>query len=279
MNYNGYETSYTSYGSGGGGGGGGGGGDASQQSPSGGRRDYSQDTLRPVTVKQLLGAQYADPTSDNPYKIDGATVTQITFVAQIRNVAATATHTVYKLDDGTGSIEAKLWTDRDADDSNDLAKAKLVEGAYCRAWGKLRSFGDNKKIIFVATIIRPIEDFNEIFCHLLDATTVHLYVTRGPPGGANTGAGAASANEAGQQQAGGGSLGGYDLTGYNKVAVRVLRYLREAPQSNEGLHQQDIAAMLGIDTADIARAGDDLLAGGLIYTTVDDQTWAILEAD
>lgn len=170
----------------------------------------------------------------------------------------------------------KQWVDSDTVDQTNPSKAKLVEGAYCRAWGKLKAFGDRRSV--GAQIVRPIEDMNEVSYHLLEATAVHLYFTRGPPGAA---AGAAITNgTAGKQQTtAGGSYGGYDLGGYNLVAKKVFQYLREAPQSNEGLHQQEIAAKLGIDTADVARAGDDLLAGGLIYTTVDDQTWAILEAD
>lgn len=132
-----------------------------------------------------------------------------------------------------------------------------------------------------AQIIRPVEDMNEVSYHLLEATSVHLYFTRGPPGGANTGAGAAAANGAGQQQAGAGAgtYGAYDMGGYSQAAKRVFQCLRESPQTNEGLHQHEISAKLGIDSAEVARAGDDLLAGGLIYTTVDDSTWAILEAD
>lgn len=73
---NNYETSYTSYGAGGGGGGGGFiQGDGSQQSPSG-RRDYTQDSLRPVTIKQILEAQ-VDPGSKEEFKIDGAVVSQV----------------------------------------------------------------------------------------------------------------------------------------------------------------------------------------------------------
>jgi len=153
-------------------------------------------------------------------------------------------------------------------------RAKLVEGSYCRAWGKLKSFNDKRSV--GAQIIRPVEDMNEVSYHLLEATAIHLYFTRGPPGGANTGA--ANTN-GGAAQGGGAVFGKHDLTGYSALARRVFQYLLETPQSNEGLHQQAIAANLGLESADVLRAGDDLLSAGFIYTTVDDQTWAILETD
>ncbi|KAJ4361612.1 Replication factor A protein 2 [Ascochyta clinopodiicola] len=275
MSYNSYEqTSYTSYGAGGGAGGGGFiPGDGSQQSP-GGRKDQQQDSLRPVTIKQILGAQ-PDAGNDS-FKIDGHTVSQLTFVGQIRNISTQTTNTTYRLDDGTGSIEVKQWVDSDTVDQNNPTKAKLVEGAYCRAWGKLKSFNDRRSV--GAQIIRPIEDMNEVSYHLLEATSIHLFFTRGPPGGANAGAGAANTNGGAVQQ-GAGAYGAYDLSGYNPVARKVFSFLRETPQSNEGIHQHEIAAGLGLESADVLRAGDDLLAGGLIYTTVDDHTWAVLEAD
>ncbi|KAJ4296570.1 Replication factor A protein 2 [Kalmusia sp. IMI 367209] len=269
MNYsNNYETSYTSYGAGGGGG-----GfmpDGSQNSPSKGR-DNVQDQLRPVTIKQILEAQ---PDVADEFKIDGTKVSQLTFVAQIRNIATQTTNITYKLDDGTGSIEAKQWNDADAMETSPL-KSKLVEGAYCRAWGKLKSFHERRHIN--AQIIRPVEDMNEVSYHLLEATAVHLHYTRGPPGASNNAGGATSANET-QQQTGGGAYGA-DLSSYSATARRVYQFLREPPQSNDGIHQQVIAAQLGIDTAEVARAGDDLLGGGVIYTTIDDQTWAPLEAE
>jgi replication factor A2 len=201
-------------------------------------------------------------------------VQQLTFVGQIRNISTQTTNTTYRLDDGTGSIEVKQWIDSDAAETNPT-KAKLVEGAYCRAWGKLKVFNDRRSVS--SQIIRPIEDMNEISYHLLEATAVHLYFTRGPPGGASAGAPGAAAGAG--QQAVGGNFGAYDLSGYSNTAKRVFAHLRESPQSNEGLHQHDISASIGVDSAEVGRAGDDLLAGGLIYTTVDDQTWAILEAD
>ncbi|KAF1829303.1 replication protein A, subunit RPA32 [Decorospora gaudefroyi] len=280
MNYNNYDTSYGAGGGAGGGGGGGGGGfipgeGGSQQSP-GGRRDHTQDSLRPVTIKQILDAQ-ADAGSNDSFKIDGAVITQLTLVGQIRNISTQTTNTTYRLDDGTGSIEVKQWNDSEAVDQANPTKAKLVEGAYCRAWGKLRSFNDRKSV--GATVVRPIEDMNEISFHLLEATAVHLHFTRGPPGSAQPAAAMAMGGPGQQQTVGGGNDGHYDLSGYSQVAKRVFHHLRETSQTNEGIHQHEIAAKLGIDTAEVARAADDLLSGGVIYTTLDDQTWAILEAD
>ena len=61
------------------------------------------------------------------------------------------------------------------------------------------------------------------------------------------------------------------------VGKRVYNLLQSAPQNNEGLHVQQIAADLNIAANDVFKAGDELLADGLIYTTVDDETWAVLE--
>ncbi|KAF2267010.1 replication protein A, subunit RPA32 [Lojkania enalia] len=271
MNY-GFDTSYTSYGAGGAGGGGFIPGEGSQQSPSG-RKEFAQETLRPVTIKQLHDAQQIH---EQEITIDGSPISQLTFVGQIRNISNLTTNITYKLDDGTGSIEVKLWVNPENADGPNSSRAKLEEGAYCRVWGKLKIFNGKKHVS--SHILRPVEDYNEISYHFLEATYVHLYLTRGPPGGAAASGGAALNGGYGQQ-AGGGDYGGTDLGSFSAVAKKVFKHLRETPQTNEGLHQQDIAAQLGIDVADVARAGDDLLAGGLIYTTVDDQTWAVLEAD
>ncbi|KAF2202730.1 replication protein A, subunit RPA32 [Delitschia confertaspora ATCC 74209] len=282
MNYNAYETSYSSYG--GAGGAGGGGfipGDGSQTSPSGGKKGYAEETLRPVTIKQIQDAQQP---SEDVFKIDGQSISQLTFVGQIRNISTQTTNITYKIDDGTGSIEVKLWVDQDALERPDAKREKLIENSYCRVWGKLKSYGNKKHV--GAHVIRPVEDLNEISYHLLEATVVHLYFTKGPLSGSGAGTAAIAKTDAyGQQQDsyGGTSMGvganSDELRGLPPVARRVFELMRTAPQSNEGLHQQDIATRLGLDTGVVAEAGDDLLSRGLIYTTMDDQTWAVLETE
>lgn len=210
------------------------------------------------------------------FKIDGALAKQLALVGQIRNIVSQTTNTTYKIDDGTGSIEVKLWTDvvQDPEQGPTNTNPDLVEGAYVRVWGKSGSFNDKRYV--VSNVIRPITDHNEISYHLLKATAVHLYYTRGPLGG-NVAASQGGAN--GGQQKEDPDFGGADMRGYSDVAKRVFKFLRTQPQTNEGVHQQVIAAQLGLDIAEAARAGDDLLSGGLIYTTETDETWAVMEAD
>lgn len=60
-------------------------------------------------------------------------------------------------------------------------------------------------------------------------------------------------------------------------ARRVFQCLKELPQSNEGLHVHNIAAHIRLPVSEVIKAGDELLEQSMIFTTVDDHTWAMLE--
>ncbi|KAF2842245.1 replication protein A, subunit RPA32 [Patellaria atrata CBS 101060] len=273
MEYSGYGGGYstTSYGAQGGSGGGGFMNQGSQSSPSA-NRSHGNDTLRPVTIKQLLDAQQPHP--DAEFKIDGAEITQLTFVGQIRSLSSQATHTNYTFDDGTGTIEVKKWIDADAinDMDTDDSKPKLVANTYARVWGRLKAFNNRRNV--TAHVVRPITDYNEISYHLLEATVVHLHFTRGPPG---TGV-ATTTNNGGyteQQNNYGGQQG--LLTSMSPAARKVYECIRTSEQSHTGLHCQYIASRIGMELSEVGRAGFELLEMGAIYTTVDDETWAPLD--
>ncbi|MCJ1335334.1 replication factor A protein 2 [Bachmanniomyces sp. S44760] len=305
MDYNSYggggQYSTTSYGAQGGAGGGGfmGGSQSGSQNNTASKGNHGKDTLRPVTIKQILDAQQPHP--DAEFSIDNAEITQVTFVGQIRNISTQTTNLTYKLDDGTGTMEVKLWVDSDAvaagnmmDEGEDskvknAEKEKLVENEWARVWGRLKAFNDRRHV--GVHVIRPIIDKNEIQYHMLEATAVHLYFTRGPPEQFKAGAnGAANGAGAPNHAGGGGDTSGYGDAAANgdgangrplppmtQLAKRVYSTLKSTPQNNEGLHVQNIAANSGLNIADVMKGGDELLGHGVIFTTVDENTWALLD--
>ncbi|CAL8578446.1 Replication factor A protein 2 [Xanthoria parietina] len=286
MDYGGgYST--TSYGAQGGAGGGGFmSGSQGGSQPNKGNISQSKDTLRPCTIKQVLDA--TQPHPDAEFKIDDIEVQQITFVGQIRNISTQATNITYKLDDGTGTVEVKQWIDSEAS-AMDLGagggggggknnSSGLVEDEWARVWGRLKAFNNRRHV--GAHVIRPVADKMEITHHLLEATYVHLYCTRGPlePSGGKGANGGGQMN--GQYGGDGDEMGMGGARGMPSVspnARRVLQCLKETPQNNEGLNVQHVAASLRMPLTEVMKAGDELLTQSLIFTTVDDSTWAVLD--
>ncbi|KUJ16194.1 replication protein A, subunit RPA32 [Mollisia scopiformis] len=277
--YNGGNYSTASYGAQGGADGGGFMGGSQQGSQEGGgSKTYGKDTVRPVTIKQILEAQQPHPDSD--FKIDGSEVTQLSFVGQINMISCQATNNTFQIDDGTGVIDVKQWID--SDQLPEHARPLPKEGEYVHVWGRLKAFNNKRHV--GSHVIRPVSDFNEVSCHLLEATAVHLYFVRGPPPGPHDGAmkdgGGAqgmfvdSYGGAAPQTNGGGKQLPAKLSA---TARKVFQLLQSSPQNNEGLHVSMIAQKLSLQGNDVFKAGDELLADGLIYTTVDDETWAVLE--
>lgn len=123
----------------------------------------------------------------------------------------------------------------------------------------------------------------EITYHLLEATFVHLYFTRGPveqlskTAGEQGQYGIQSGGAAGVAAGGAGAGAGQMTANVSLTARRVLQALKETPQTNEGLHVQNIAALLKLNVNEVMKAGDELLNHSLIFTTTDDLTWAFLE--
>ncbi|OAQ69092.1 DNA-directed RNA polymerase I subunit RPA1 [Pochonia chlamydosporia 170] len=242
-----------------------------------GTKSYQDESLRPVTIKQILSAEEAFAGAD--FKIDNSTITQITFVGQIRSVNPQPTNVTLKIDDGTGQIEVKKWID--ADKQDDVKPEQQYElDSYVRVWGRLKSFSNKRHV--GAHVIRPVKDFNEVNYHLLEATYVHLYFTRGPLGGAAANGGESMfVDGGGYGDANGGAAGAGQmpnkLSGCGPLAKKMFNYMNGTPGGNEGVHLNVISTSTGMSVRDVLSASDELLGQGLIYTTVDDETWAILD--
>jgi len=222
-------------------------------------------------------------------RIDGAPITQVTLVGQIRALTPQQTVITIRLDDGTGVVDVKKYIDPDKQDE---AVAGLELDMHVRVWGKLNPFGGKQFV--QALVVRPVESYDEVNCHMLEASYVHLYMTRGPPGGGGDAGAGSGAAAAGHDGSGGDSMfvdggagtdfgaGAIDrdrrikLNSCSAGAKRIYNFLQKEG-TNEGLHLQLIANGAGLSVRDVVTSADELLEQGLIYTTIDDETWAILD--
>lgn len=224
--------------------------------------------------------------------IDGHPLTQVTIVGQVRLAKAQSTNITYDIDDGTGTISVKKWVDSEAQGESGSGAGAIPLDAFVRVWGRLRSLGGKKHVS--ANFIRQIEDFNEVNYHLLEATYVHLFFTKGAAGGAakQEGGGDSMFVDQGYGAGGGGdvTMGGAGPTGGGDSALRarlmtctdnaktVCNFINNSPGGGSvGVNVHQIAQGTRMSLNDIMKAADELLGQGFIYTTEDDETWAILD--
>jgi replication factor A2 len=239
-----------------------------QGSQSGGSgRNYANDSLRPVTIKQLVDCKEPYPNAE--LAVDGVPTTQVTLVGQVRSVAPQAVNTTYRIDDGTGIIEVKKWIDAD----NPEAAMALAQDTYVRVFGQLKSFNGKRHV--GAHFIRPIQDFNEVNYHLLEAVYVHLQLTKGAGGNGVDADGDSMFVDGGYGGAGPDPGSDARLAPCSPDARALYNFLANAP--GDGAHISQVVAGTRMEAPAVTAAAQELLNLGIIYTTDDDNTWNILE--
>ncbi|KAI0453107.1 replication protein A, subunit RPA32 [Xylaria acuta] len=237
-------------------------------------KPINDESLRPVTIKQIIDAEPAY-AGDASFRIDGLDVKQVTIVGMVRAINPQTTNITYKIDDGTGVIEVKQWLDADKS-AEEAATPAFAEEDYVRVWGRLKSFSNKRHV--GAHVIKPVRDFNEVNYHLLEATYVHLFFTRaGPPGGGGGDGGAAGGGDNNNDSMFVDQGDDARHRGYSAKARRMYDYLQRSGNPTEGIHMQVIARETGMTIQDVMAGAEELLSHGTIYTTMDDETYAILD--
>jgi replication factor A2 len=194
------------------------------------------------------------------------------------------TNVTYKIDDGTAVTDVKKWVDAEKAEGSD---PQFAPDTYVRVYGRITVFNGKKHV--GAHFIRAIDDFNEVNYHLLEATYVHLSLTKGAAGqqGGNTAGNTGEdgmfvdnyGGDGGNTGVGGGGGGGSNA----RVAACSLRartmytFLQNTPGASEGINCNAIASGTNLSMRDVMAAADELLGQGLVYTTLDDETWAVLD--
>lgn len=161
-----------------------------------------------------------------------------------------------------------------------------------RVFGRLKLF--NQKRFVAAHFLRAVDDYNEVSYHALEATYVHLTLTRGAPGGGDGGANGANGyhnkgedggmfvdqdNGGASYGVGGGGGGGGGMGGRNMTpnAQNVFNLLRNMPTGSEGVDINVMKNELRISIDATMAAVQELVDSSVIYATTDDSTFALLE--
>jgi len=236
----------------------------SPHSPSKGQSGGIIQTLTPVTIRQLFNATQQQP--EDIFKVDGKELNQVTIVGQIISSQIQSTNLELVIDDSTGKIDVRQWLEPDEGGNQSLEeqRSRFAEGTYVRVVGHLRAFQQKRNIM--AFRIQPIDDWNEITFHLLEAIHVHLFNTRGPLEGSEPVHVKPAATPQRGRAAGGGGGGHGDILRNN-----VMEVLRSAPESKQGTAISEIVATLpDFGEEEVRQAVDFLINEGHIYTTIDD---------
>jgi replication factor A2 len=126
----------------------------------------------PVSVHQLLHAS----NHDDVYKVDDVELNIIKIIGVLSNPQEHSTNFNFRVNDGSGSIECRLWIEKDA---NGLARiSRLKNGNLVRVVGNIREY--DGKIHISVFDAAPVEDWNELTYHTLDIIHTHLQNTKGP---------------------------------------------------------------------------------------------------
>ncbi|ORX37236.1 hypothetical protein BD324DRAFT_650842 [Kockovaella imperatae] len=253
------------YGGGGGGFVSGGSPYGSQGSQDGAKKNRSNQTLRPVTIKQILEADQAHPSAD--FTIDGQEVGSILVVGSVRNSNNSATKVSYEVGDGTGYIDVNQWLDT-ADDEGGKMDG-ISQDKYVSILGSIKVFGGKRQIS--ATHIRPITNHDEVFNHLLKAVYVSMtvrYPNGVPNDGGARGAGGAVANDYSA-----GTTNGADSSAWAGLPPlqRKIMEIVAADDTDEGIHVATVTRQMGnVNVDEVTNAIEKLMDDGQLYPTHDE---------
>ena len=115
-----------------------------------------RQSLIPVTAKQILTCENVDDV----FRLDGAELFTVKIIGTVDSVAEHATNHTYQISDSTGSIECKLWIDKDSGGSVATSANTLV-----RICGSLREY-EGRRHVLVYDMSR-VDDWNELTHHML----------------------------------------------------------------------------------------------------------------
>lgn len=243
-------------------------------------RPADQQTLTPVTIRMLWNA---DQGSDEVFRVDGQALVQVTFLGKVLSTdTSNNTNVAYKIDDGTGIMDVKVWLEND---DAGMTQARDVEepGTYVRVYGHLRQW--QKSLNVVAFRMKPLDSFDELTYHYLEVIRVHLHNTKGPLPPVDPNAPMSTPVKAPGAQVG--AFGGPSPSpsavkpdpygsSFNELQTAILQVIGNAVNKDLGAHRNDIynSCSSRWATPTVVENLQWLVGEGHVFTTMDDDHYS-----
>ncbi|CCD26165.2 Rfa2p NDAI_0G03880 [Naumovozyma dairenensis CBS 421] len=242
------------------------------------------NTLRPVTVKQIL--ESTQEIQDGPFVSYNQELHHVCFVGVIRNITDHTSNIYLTVEDGTGQIEVRKWSE----DANDMASGpgddsdptkdsssqvaqQYQIGTYVKIFGALKEFGGKKNIQYA--VIKNIESFNEVLTHHLEVIKWHA-IANGKLPDPSTGGSSSQVQEGQQQSTSGQSLfvSENDSSSSRSPSDRILEFCKKQCEGKDAntfaVPIPLISQSLNIDENTTRNCCATLTEQGFIYPTFDD---------
>lgn len=234
------------------------------------RKSYGEQTFIPVTVTMLHQAR-SEGDDNGLVLADGRPLHHVKFVGAVRSVDDMSTASIYQIEDGTGLIDVKQWSDGTVDCS-------AKEHVYVSIVGQLKEF-DSKKTI-VADSMRQVTDANELTHHMLEvvyegekAKKQSGFISNGPPvpmQGIGFGGGSFPNRQRAPIQSSGG-----ESNGFSEELTQLIR--EEGAKSDAGVTIAELVNWMRHrhSEAEIRAEIQNLTSNGILYSTVNEESFKV----
>lgn len=240
------------------------------------KKKFKDKSILPVTIKQINKAS----REQGIISIDNTTPEMVKLFAIIDRCEEMATSVDYFLSDGTGTISAKRWKEKDI---KDLQDDKCIEGAFVQVVGTLKEYNDTLSLqIFTMS---EVMDYNALTHHILECILTHNLNTKGPiPGSTAAKLAGGNGGSAYNMGMGGNSMmaqspgmgGNQRARNESGVEESLLRAIKDTCRSEEGttvdltLQYMVRTLQLTITREKVASMVENLTNDGVLYGTIDE---------
>jgi len=205
----------------------------------------------------------------------------VVIVGTVLSMESQALATNFVIDDGTGRTDVRWWNDTEGDSAANKG-SHISEMTYVRCVGKVRNFQGTKQV--VAFDVRPVQDFNEITYHMLNAVQIHLSCTTAAPAPADNngpGFGYGAAPVAHSTPASTGAAPVMADNGLNDVQKLVMQIIESNGAGEMGCEFGNVKSQLGnrFNETQLREAIEFLSSEGHLYSTIDEDHFKATSAD